>query len=229
MTLINTFDTNTPLGTNAPDVIDDRIREVKKAIQERMNDHNRVKDAGDHYWSLNGTQVDDADTGEHRKVTLRTLTAEEVAALDPTKAVIYRLVTDGEYYLTDGAGHTIQLTQGGLTAIGHRQTAKTGDYNVLAGDLKGNKTFTNTGAAAVVTFNLPLDAVAGDRVAFLVTDTDGIRIDPSLLLSFYMIYVGTSTAGKYITASTLGSYIELEFDGTYWVIVNIIGVWEEET
>lgn len=56
----DTYDTNTPLGSDDPAEADDRMREIKSAIQEREN--------VDHYWPLTGTEVSDADTGEHRKV-----------------------------------------------------------------------------------------------------------------------------------------------------------------
>lgn len=106
MTVFNdTYDTVTPSGNDDPAEADDRIREVKAAVQEREN--------VDHYWPLTGTEVSDEDAGEHRKITLRTLTADEVAALTATKAYIYRLVTDGELYFKDADDNTIQLTDKG--------------------------------------------------------------------------------------------------------------------
>ena len=48
-----TWDTTTPAGTDAPSVIDNRIREVKQGVQEMLNI--------DHYFPLTGTQVSDAD------------------------------------------------------------------------------------------------------------------------------------------------------------------------
>ena len=55
-----TWDCATPVGTDAPSVIDDRIREVKYATAERFN--------VDHYAPLTGTQVSDTAAGQHRKV-----------------------------------------------------------------------------------------------------------------------------------------------------------------
>lgn len=57
----NTYDTSTPAGSDAPSTIDNRIREDKAASQER----NDV----DHVWTFTGTQVSDANVGEHRKIT----------------------------------------------------------------------------------------------------------------------------------------------------------------
>lgn len=114
-TFADTYDTNTPLGSDAPSVLDDAHRETKKAVREREN--------VDHYWPLDGTQVSDADTGEHRKVTIRTLTPTEVAALSATKAYLYRLSTDGELYFKDADNNTLQLTRGGRVNL---------DLNILA-------------------------------------------------------------------------------------------------
>ena len=101
-----TYDINTPDGSvDNPAEADDRIREIKGATQE--------KEDVDHYWPLTGTEVSDTDGGEHRKITLRTLTAVVVAALTATKAYLYRLITDGELYFKDASGNTIKLTSGG--------------------------------------------------------------------------------------------------------------------
>jgi len=106
MAFTDTYDTATPDGdADSPSEADDRMREIKAAVQEREN--------VDHYWPKTGTEVSDADTGEHRKITLRTLSAAAVAALTAAKAYLYRLVTDGEFYLKDASDNTIQLTSGG--------------------------------------------------------------------------------------------------------------------
>ncbi|MCK5617108.1 hypothetical protein KAR91_85385 [Candidatus Pacearchaeota archaeon] len=60
MAFTKTFDTATPAGSDDPAEADDRMREIKAATQEREN--------VDHYWPLTGTEVSDADAGEHRKV-----------------------------------------------------------------------------------------------------------------------------------------------------------------
>ena len=106
MAFLSTYDIATPDGGDDPAEADNRMREIKAATQEREN--------VDHYWPLTGTEVSDADAGEHRKVTIRTLSAVEVAALTATKAYIYRLVTDGELYFKDASNNTIQLTVGGI-------------------------------------------------------------------------------------------------------------------
>ncbi len=100
-----TFDITTPAFDDDPSEADDRMREIKGGSQERLN--------VDHYFPLTGSEVSDLDAGEHRKVTIRTLSVVEVAALAGAKAYLYRLVTDGELYFKDASGNTIQLTSGG--------------------------------------------------------------------------------------------------------------------
>lgn len=101
-----TYDIATPDGSaDDPAEADDRMQEIKAAVQEREN--------VDHYWPKTGTEVSDDDTGEHRKITLRTLSAAVVAVLTATKAYLYRLVTDGELYFKDASDNTIQFTSGG--------------------------------------------------------------------------------------------------------------------
>ena len=106
MAWMRTFDIDTPDGSvDSPAEADDRMQEIKFATQERED--------VDHYWPLTGTEVSDLEAGEHRKITIRTLTAVAVAALAAAKAYLYHLVTDGELYFKDAAGNTIKLTSGG--------------------------------------------------------------------------------------------------------------------
>jgi hypothetical protein len=106
MAWARTYDIDTPDGSvDDPAEAADRMNEIKLATQEREN--------VDHFWPLTGSEVSDHDAAEHRKITLRTLSAVEVAALTATKAYIYRLVTDGELYFKDDDDNTIKLTSGG--------------------------------------------------------------------------------------------------------------------
>ena len=63
----NTIDTATPVGTDAPSVIDNRIRESKAGWQERLN--------VEHVFDLTGTQVSAADTGEHTAINCTSVTS----------------------------------------------------------------------------------------------------------------------------------------------------------
>ena len=97
----STFDTATPAGGDSPTEADDRMREIKAAVQEREN--------VDHYWPLTGTEVSDAFTGEHRKITYFSTIA------DPTqvagKAHLY--MKSDELYYQDDSNTTLQMTAGG--------------------------------------------------------------------------------------------------------------------
>lgn len=109
-TFSDTYDTATPLGSDAPSVIDDRIREVKAAVQERAN--------VDHYWPLTGTQVSDADSGEHRKITFNApLGADPTNVAD--KGFVYMKDVSGvvELFWEDESGNVLQLSTGGKLSI----------------------------------------------------------------------------------------------------------------
>lgn len=56
-----TYDTATPAGSDDPAEADDRMREIKAAIQERLT--------VEHYFELTGTEVSDSNTGRHKDVT----------------------------------------------------------------------------------------------------------------------------------------------------------------
>lgn len=100
----------TPAGSDSPRGGDDRICELKAAFVERLNT--------DLYFPLDANQVSNADAGEHRKVTIRTLSADEISALAVAKAYIYRKAADGELYFKDASGNTIQLTKNGRINVG---------------------------------------------------------------------------------------------------------------
>lgn len=99
-----TFDVNTPLGAADPKEGDDRLRELKAALQERI--------AQDHYFPLTGTEVSDTAAGEHKKVTLRQASKPSHVA---DKGFIYTKDVGGatELFYLDEAGNEKQLTSGG--------------------------------------------------------------------------------------------------------------------
>lgn len=139
--LTSTYDTATPGGGDDPREADNRMREIKAAVQERMNDHNGEADEGDHYWPLTGTEVSDDDSGQHRMVTLRQLT------VNPSALTSYATTTDlgflyqknvtgnGELFWQDEADNVIQLTSGG-TLFGNTITGNVAIIGTL--DVGGN-------------------------------------------------------------------------------------------
>lgn len=106
MTTFNeTYDDATPDGSDDPAECDDKIREVKAAVQEREN--------VDHYWPETGTEVSDEDAGEHRKVTLRVGSAPTKVT---DKGFVYAKDVSGkaELFYIDEDGNEVQITSGGI-------------------------------------------------------------------------------------------------------------------
>ena len=109
MAWANTYDINTPTGEDDPKEGDDRIRETKAALQERI--------AKDHYFPLTGSEVSDTAAGEHKKVTLRVQDPAPTAAAD--KGILYSEdVNDkAELFYKDEDGNAIQITSKGAIGI----------------------------------------------------------------------------------------------------------------
>ena len=105
----NVYDTATPVGTDAPSTLDDHHRLGKSGIQERMN--------VDHYWALTGTQVSDAATGEHRKISFHSPISTPSNAAD--KGFLYMKDFSSVVELTwlDESGNELQITSGGALNI----------------------------------------------------------------------------------------------------------------
>jgi len=112
-TFSHTYDKTTPVGTDAPSVLDNRDRETKLAVQEREN--------VDHYWPYassadvaGGNEVASAYTGEHRKITFYG------NITDPTqvtgKGHLY--MKDGELFYQDASNTALQLTNAGVLYSG---------------------------------------------------------------------------------------------------------------
>ncbi len=170
MAWMRTYDITTPDGSvDSPAEAADRMNEIKFATQERLD--------ADHYFPLTGTEVSDLDAGEHRKITLRTLSAVEVAALAGAKAYLYQLVTDGELYFKDAAGNTIQLTFGGkiLSASLNMldEDNMISDSAVHAITQQSSKAYADAIATAAA---VALDGVAGhDGDGYAYYDIDGVK------------------------------------------------------
>jgi len=75
------FDVSTPSGSDKPFVIDDEIRLIKRALQERF-------DAWDIYFPLTGNEQIDTDACQHKKVTFCKPLTED-PAVPANKFVLY--------------------------------------------------------------------------------------------------------------------------------------------
>ena len=129
MTTFNsTYDVTTPDGSDDPREADDRMREMKLAIEERLNvDHFFDKTKG------TSNQVDDADTGEHRKILFHApISATPTVADSHGVLRIKDVAGKAELFWTDEDGNDVQLTSGGNL---HSSTGLT---------VAGNSTLTGT-------------------------------------------------------------------------------------
>lgn len=116
-----TFDTATPLGSDAPSVIDDRIREVKAAVQEREN--------LDHYWPLSGSEVSDANGGYHRKVTLISSIAKPSFIANAGFIYMKDFASTGELCWTDEDSNEVQFSSNGHIYIQDDATIDANSFN----------------------------------------------------------------------------------------------------
>jgi hypothetical protein len=88
-----------------------------------------------------------------------------------------------------------------------------------------NYIFTQTGSAAEVEFDLPASTV-GMRLAFIVGDIDGLKIDPD---GSEQILDATGASGDYIVANAVNELIVLEcFVVGFWHPTYTFGDWTEE-
>ena len=128
-TFSDTYDTATPAGSDDPAEADDRMREIKGAVQEREN--------VDHYWPLTGTEVSDADSGEHRKILFHApIAATPTVAADHGDLRIKDVSSKAELHWTDEDENEIQLTSKGNnlandTYLTGTDAAGTGSVNLI--------------------------------------------------------------------------------------------------
>ena len=218
MAFTNAWDESAPLGTQNASLVDNYLRQHRLDLGERLESM---------FYGFNTSDNSDEEN-EHGIKSLK-LFPQTTPTTDSDYGFLYGKTVSSavEAHYKDSAGNEVQLTSGGVSSIGYTVTAKTADYTVKATECKNNVCFANTGTTGVVTFTLPA-GVAGYRVQFLVTDTDGIRIDPPAGVSMRLLGT-TTTAAKYIQSSETGTFIDFVFDGTYWTVVNIVGGWTDET
>lgn len=220
-----TYDTTTPAGSDAPSVIDDRIREVKAALQERQNT--------DHYWPLTGTQVSDANAGYHRQVTFYD---SGNSGTDPCLGIVE---VDGVYEMKflDSADNTMQLTSAGMIGPnivdsngildGEVKTADIADGTILAADLDADANDFCDGST------LEIDGTVGLRVKTggigsaqiadgSITETDcaeGLHFTADANTVFNTSMTAASTwqdldLSSYVGSRTALVFLEVKSDGT---------------
>lgn len=100
-----TYDTDWPLGSDAPSVLDDSDRLIKDAVQERMN--------VDHYWPLTGSEVSDSATGQHRQIEFYGPIATPTSAANKSWLYSKDVTAKAELHWLDEDDNEIQLTSAG--------------------------------------------------------------------------------------------------------------------
>ncbi len=109
----------------------------------------------------------------------------------------------------------------GATAL-----AKTANYPVVAADM--NKILTNTGAAGLVVFTLPLVAsVAGQAIRFHLFAAQNVRLLPQTGEAIALD--SSAVVTKYLDlASVIGNYAVVISDGSKWLVTDYSGVVTKE-
>ncbi|KKN73169.1 hypothetical protein LCGC14_0403420 [marine sediment metagenome] len=127
-----TYDTATPAGSDDPAEADDRMREIKAAVQER--------EAVNHYWPLTGTEVSDADAGEHLNILYHApIAATPTVAADHGDLRIKDVNSIAELHYTDESENELQLSSMGNNLsrgqwLTSSDVAGTGSVNLIRAD-----------------------------------------------------------------------------------------------
>ena len=140
-----TYRTDTPGASDDPREGDDRMREIKAALQERLT--------VDHYWSASAASTyDQADCGKHRWVTFQG--PNTVSSVPENEGVLFTkdVSSKAELHFTDEDENEIQLTSAG--------TVKLSSASML-GVLANNTYLTAVDAAGTGTVDL-IKATTGD-------------------------------------------------------------------
>jgi len=105
-----TYDTDTPLGSDAPSTLDDHDRLTKDALQERL--------AVNHYFALTGTQCSHADTGMHTVIDFQAPLDADPTTIAANQAKLYiKDVSEiAELHWIDESENSLQITSGGYIA-----------------------------------------------------------------------------------------------------------------
>jgi hypothetical protein len=160
-----TYNIATPADSDSPTEGDDRIREIKQAVQELMNVCG--------FWPLNGNDVNDVDAGKYRFIIIQG--PNTIAAVDPCEGVFHTKNVEGipEGHFTDQAESATQITKNGhlyvVTASLDANcvtSAKIGDANVGTTDLADSAvTAAKIADANVLTADLGPNSVTSVKLA----------------------------------------------------------------
>ncbi|KKN73468.1 hypothetical protein LCGC14_0400430 [marine sediment metagenome] len=133
-----TYDIVTPAGSDSPAEADDRMREIKAAVQERMNVCM--------YWPLTGTEVSDADAGEFRFCLFHApIAATPTVAADHGHIRVKDVGSKAEFTWTDEDENELVLTSKGNnlannTYLTATDNAGTGSVNLIKANTSDSAT-----------------------------------------------------------------------------------------
>jgi len=105
-----TIDCAVPTGTMAPSSLDDYARNDKYGWRERMD--------VDHFFSLTGTAVSDAATGQHRQIEFYGPVTKPTSATNKSWLYAKDVSAKAELHWEDEDGDELQLTDGGSFNVG---------------------------------------------------------------------------------------------------------------
>jgi hypothetical protein len=206
----------TPADSDDPKEGATKIRELKRALQERLD--------VDHVFELDSNQVSDTDAGKHKKITLPALSASPSHIADTGIFFTKKIGDYAEVFYLDNEGNEVQLTEEGeIKAAGAVEiyqvnassddTAPSGDSTY--GDLDSmiiTKTFDSAGIIKV-SFSFNVVSSSSDHVEV------GAKItvnDDDKTLSRQRIHYGASS--RAVMISGIWSQ-EVEADTEYEVKV----------
>ena len=105
-----TYDTATPVGTDAPSTLDDSDRNIKAALQERLN--------VEHVFDKTGTEVSHANTGQHTGINCTSITNTGNAAHTGTLGSTGNFaVNTNKFTVTAATGNTAIAGTLGVTGV----------------------------------------------------------------------------------------------------------------
>lgn len=150
-----------------------------------------------------------------------TVTVKTANLTNQLSAVNYGIVSSGSTGSLPKHNHESDEQGGEIEKAKHVLVAKTANYNVLASDLNGLKTFTNNGAAGEINFSLPAGS-ANYKTTFIVVDAQYLKVTANGTEKFR--YGGTQgAAGGYIRENTVGTVWTITWSGDDWVIAPLTG------
>jgi len=132
-----TLDCDSPLGTDAPSTIDDKIRETRDGYQERLN--------VDHYFALTGSSLSDSAIGQHRQIEFYGPISTPSDAANKSWLYSKDVSSKTEFHWLDEDGNELQITNAGTLNI---------SSDDLLGTLTNETYFTAVNAAGDGTVDL---------------------------------------------------------------------------